>query len=198
MENLNIEKKIQNENKLNNTKIINEIGEPILMHNRSHIDFEQYELGNRNVSKEGANNFGFFFSDKVNLDHYGPFMRSRFLNIENPWDIRDLGPRTNYTDFRKKLLDLGIPNKDLAAYDLQVQDMIINRNKRLGSIDGLHSPGNNVALKEIRMATFNFFDAGSGFYLRKLLLLKNVDGIIFSDDSEMTVVAFNDAQIIKA
>lgn len=180
------------------TKILNKEGKPLLMYNRSHEDFDTYELGKRNVNKEGGNHIGFFFSDRDNLEHYGEFKRSRYLNIKNPLDIRLLGYSTTYRDFRACLSDLGITEKDLAAYDRHFQDMTIARNKRIGSISGLHTPSQpKEGMSDVSMATFNFFDAGDGYYLRKLLIDKGIDGVIFSDESNMTVIAFEDDQIIN-
>ncbi len=175
------------------TKILDSEGNPILMYNRSNNDFENFEIGKRNLpSKRGSNEFGFFFSNRNDLDHYGPFIKSRYLNIKNPWDIRDLGNRTEYKNFRAKLIALGINNKDLAGFDLGFQDLYIARNKKLGSSDGFSSLGMN----ETRMATFNFFDAGNGYYLRKLLTDKGIDGVLFEDEGDLTAIAFNPEQIV--
>lgn len=176
------------------TKILDSGGNPILMYNRSHNNFENFELEKRNLpNKSGSNKFGFFFSDRKNdMEHYGPFIKSRYLNIKNPFDIRDLGHRTEYKNFRAKLSTLGISDKDLAGFDLTVQDLYLARNKKLTS--GVSDLGMN----ETRMATFNFFDAGNGFYLRKLLLDKGFDGVLFEDEYEgaLTAIAFNPEQIV--
>ena len=156
--------------KLKETKIVDAEGKPLVMYNRSHIPFETFELGKRNLeNKTGSNEFGFFFSSRVDLEHYGEHVQAKYLNIENPWNIEDLGYFTDYKQFREKLQEIGIENKDLAGYDLSVQEMIIKRNKQLSSVDGLHTPGNptDMPLNETRIATFNFFDAGDGYYLRK-------------------------------
>lgn len=175
------------------TKILDTKGNPILMYNRSNNDFENFETGKRNLpNKNGSNKFGFFFSDRKDLEHYGSFIKSRYLNIKNPWDIRDLGFRTEYKNFRAKLTELGISDKDLASFDLAFQDLYMARNKKLGSLDGFSSLGMN----ETRMATFNFFDAGNGYYLRKLLIDKGIDGVLFEDEGDLTAIAFNPEQII--
>jgi hypothetical protein len=177
----------------NETKILDSEGNPVLMYNRSNNDFENFEIGKRNLpNKSGFNKFGFFFSNRNDLDHYGPFIKSRYLNIKNPWDIRDLGNRTEYKNFRAKLIELGVSDKDLAGFDLGFQDLYIERNKKLGSSDGFSKLGMN----ETRMATFNFFDAGSGYYLRKLLTDKGIDGVLFEDEGDLTAIAFNPEQIV--
>jgi len=180
------------------TKVVDKEGNPVLMYNRSNSQFENFELGKRNFStKEGLNKIGFFFSNRNDLDHYGPFIKSRYLNIKNPFDIRDLGVHTDYKSFRQKLKDIGISDKDLAGYDLDFQDLNISRNKRLGSTDGLHNPFDNTTnMYNTRMATYNFFDAGEGFYIRKLLQNKGFDGILFEDEGELTAIAFEPKQII--
>jgi hypothetical protein len=182
------------------TKILDAEGAPLMMYNRSHSDFEKFEIGKRNLeAKDGTNQFGFFFSNRNDLEHYGPFMKARYLNIKKPWDIRDLGPNSDYKSFREKLVAIGISDKDLAGYDLDFQDHNIKRNKALGSYDGLYKPGSTMIkpARETRMATFNFFDAGSGYYLRKLLQSKGFDGVIFADEGELTAIAFNPDQIIE-
>jgi hypothetical protein len=181
------------------TKIIDNEGNPVLMHNRSNADFENFEIGKRNLStKGGANEFGYFFSDRTDLEHYGPFIKSRYLNIKNPWDIRDLGHFTEYKNFREKLTQLGISEKDLAGFDLQFQELNIARNKKLGSYDGLYTGGVShlAPIKDTRMATFNFFDTGNGSYLRKLLKDKGLDGVLFADEGNLTAIAFDSKQII--
>lgn len=181
------------------SKISDAKGNPLMMYNRSHKDFERFELGNRNLeSKAGANRFGFFFSNRDDLEHYGPFLKARHLDIKNPWDIRDLGPNTDYQSFRRKLQEIGISDKDLAGYDLDFQEHNIKRNKALGSHDGLYKPGSSFLhpARETRMATFNFFDAGEGYYLRKLLKDRGFDGVIFADEGELTAIAFEPKQII--
>ncbi|MCX6797890.1 MAG: hypothetical protein NTX66_01550 [Candidatus Falkowbacteria bacterium] len=182
------------------TKILDAEGDPLVMYNRSHNDFEKFELGKRNLeAKDGINQFGFFFSDRNDLEHYGPFVKARYLNIKKPWDIRDLGARSDYKSFRAKLKTIGITDKDLAGYDHDFQDHNIKRNKALGSYDGLYKPGDTMLkpAAETRMATFNFFDAGEGYYLRKLLQGKGFDGVIFADEGENTAIAFNPSQIIE-
>lgn len=183
------------------TKILDNNGEPLLMYNRSKEDFENFELGKRNLkeTKIGLNHFGFFFSSSKNLEQYGSFIKERYLNIKNPLDLRDLGFRTEYKSFRKKLTDLGIPDKELAGYDLAFQEHNINRNKKLGSRSGIYSPKSEILqpMNETRMATFNFFDVGEGFYLRKLLESKGIDGVIFEDEADVTAVAFYPEQIIE-
>lgn len=181
------------------TKVLDSEGNIALMHNRSNSDFENFELGKRNLStKSGSNNFGYFFSNRDDLSHYGQFIKSRYLNIKNPWDIRDLGHFTDYKSFRAKLSEIGITDKDLAGFDLQFQDLNIARNKRLGSSDGLHTPGapHLNSMSDTRMATFNFFDAGDGGYLRKLLQDKGLDGVLFTDEGDLTAIAFDSKQII--
>ena len=157
-----------------------------------------FELGKRNLStKEGANQIGFFFSNRDDLAHYGSFIKSRYLNIKKPWDIRELGIRTEYKNFRQKLKDIGISDKDLAGYDLQFQKLNIKRNKKLGSNHGLYKDGDALLpMHETRMATFNFFDAGEGYYLRKLLQAKGFDGILFEDEGELTAIVFEPKQIV--
>lgn len=181
------------------TKIVDSEGNLILMHNRSNSDFENFEIGKRNLStKSGSNQFGYFFSNRDDLEHYGSSIKSRYLDIKNPWDIRDLGHFTEYKNFRAKLSELGIDDKDLAGFDLQFQDLNIARNKKLGSYDGLHTPGtpHSQSMKDTRMATFNFFDAGNGSYLRKLLQDKSLDGVLFADEGDLTAIAFDSKQII--
>ena len=187
------------ENILKETKIVDSEGNPIIMYNRSNSEFENFELGKRNLTtKDGVNHFGFFFSNRNDLDHYGDFVRARYLNIKQPWDIRDLGHRTEYKNFRAKLSELGISDKDLAGFDLQFQDQNIKRNKNMGSKDGLYKKGSTLTapIFETRMATYNFFDAGEGYYLRKLLQDKGFDGVLFADEGELTAVAFEASQVI--
>jgi len=182
------------------SKVVDAKGAPILMYNRSNSDFEKFELGKRNLeTKAGSNQFGFFFSDRNDLRNYGSFVKNRYLNIKNPWDIRDLGHITTYNDFRAKLEEIGITSKDLAGYDLAFQDHNIKRNKNMGSYDGLYkNRGTSLKpAKETRMATFNFFDAGDGHYLRKLLQSKGFDGVFCADEGEITAIAFDPDQIIK-
>ncbi len=183
----------------NETKIIDAEGQPVLMYNRSKSDFEHFEIGKRNLStKSGSNQFGYFFSNRSDLDHYGPFIKSRYLNIKNPWDVRDLGHFTEYKNFRSKLTELGISDKDLAGFDLQFQNLNIERNKKLGSYSGLYTGGSSHLrpMNETRLATFNFFDAGEGAYLRKLLQDKGFDGVLFTDEGDITAIAFDPKQII--
>lgn len=178
------------------TKIIDKDGNPLLMHNRSHTDFENFEIGKRNLeNKKGVNKIGFFFSSRSDLEHYGKNIKSGYLNIKKPFDITDLGPITDYKSFRDKLTGVGITDKELAGYDLQFQEFNMKRNKRLGRSDGLTTPS-GVGMYDARHSTFNFFDAGEGFYLRKLLESKGFDGITFSDEGEVTVIAFYPEQII--
>jgi hypothetical protein len=175
------------------TKILDSEGNPILMYNRSNTDFKNFEIGKRNLpNKSGFNKFGFFFSDRNDLEHYGLFIKSRYLNIKNPWDIRNLGNRTEYKNFRAKLGELGISDKDLAGFDLAFQDLYIARNKKLGSPDGF----SDLGMDETRMATFNFFDVGNGRYLKELLLKKGFDGVLFEDEGDLTAIAFNPEQIV--
>lgn len=182
------------------TKILDKEGNPLLMYNRSHKDFENFELNNRNLSnKEGKNKFGFFFSSNNNLEHYGKFVKARYLNIKNPLDLRNLGFRTEYKSFREELIKLGISSKELAGYDLAFQEHNIKRNKKMGSRTGLYFPGSDFLqpINENRMATFNFFDVGEGQYLRRLLMSKGIDGVLFEDEGEFTAVAFESRQIIN-
>lgn len=193
--------KLQTENNieklLEGTKVIDKKGIPILMHNRSHTDFKNFELGKRNLeNKKGVNNIGFFFSDRSDLGHYGENIKSRFLNIKKPFDIRKLGPITNYKIFRNELVYIGITDRELAGYDLAFQDLNMKRNKKLGSYDGLKTPSGD-GMYQASLATFNFFDAGNGYYLRKLLISKGFDGIFFTDHDDLTAVAFYPEQIIK-
>jgi len=180
------------------TRVVDKEGNPVLMYSRSNSEFENFELGKRNLStKEGANQIGFFFSNRDDLAHYGSFIKSRYLNIKKPWDIRELGIRTEYKNFRQKLKDIGISDKDLAGYDLQFQKLNIKRNKKLGSNHGLYKDGDALLpMHETRMATFNFFDAGEGYYLRKLLQAKGFDGILFEDEGELTAIVFEPKQIV--
>lgn len=181
------------------TKILDKNGEPLLMYNRSNTYFEDFELGKRNLeNKTGTNKIGFFFADRNDLENYGPHLKERYLNIKKPFDIRDLGYTTDYQTFRKKLVEIGISDKDLVGFDLDFQDQNIKRNKNLGSYFGLHTRPEDKLLrpiKETRMATYNFFDAGEGFYIRKLLEKKGYDGVIF-DDGHISVIAFYPDQII--
>jgi len=183
--------------RLRETKVVDERGEPVLMYSRSNTDFGEYQLGKRNLeNKTGVNNIGFFFSNRNDLEHYGTFIKERYLDIKNPFDIRDLGAITTYKDFRQKLSELGLSDKDLAGYDLQVQETNIARNKKLGSIDGLRTPSGD-GMSSARKATFNFFDAGEGEYLRTLLESRGYDGIIFTDEGDLTAIVFHSEQIIK-
>ena len=179
------------------TKILDKEGNPILVFNRSNKDFKDFELGKRNLeTKSGGNLLGFFFSDRDDMENYGPHLKKRYLNIKNPFDLRGFGFVIEYKNFRNKLKEIGITEKDLAGFDLDVQEMHMNRNKRLGSYDGLHNPL-GTGMYDTNMATYNFFDAGSGFYIRKLLEKKGFDGIIFDDLGCTSFVAFYPEQIIE-
>lgn len=178
------------------SKVVSPEGFPIKMYNRSKVDFSVFELGKRNVSKTGVNKFGFFFTDRPDAVHYGPFVKERYLNIQNPLDIRDIGHRSTYRIFRNRLVDLGFSEKELAGYDLAFQNHYQDRNRRAGSTFGLHNEwGTNMF--DTDMATFNFFDANEGFYLRKLLVSKGYDGVFFDDEGSLTAVAFDPEQIIE-
>jgi hypothetical protein len=182
------------------TKIVDKEGNPLLMFNRSNTYFENFEIGKRNLeTKKGTNKIGFFFADRNDLDNYGPHLKERYLNIKKPFDIRDLGHTIDYKTFRKKLTEIGISDKELAGYDLDFQDLNMDRNRKLGSVIGLHNPfDKNSNMYNTRMATYNFFDAGDGFYIRKLLEMKGFDGIIFEDGGHMSVIAFYPEQIIES
>ncbi len=181
------------ESRLRETKIVDDFGKPLIMYNRSKENFEHFELGRRNVNKKGVNKFGFFFTDNPTATHYGEFVKARYLNIKNPLNIKELGAITTYKEFRRILSSIGISDKELAGYDLHFQELNIERNKKMGFRYGLNTEKN---MYDTRVATFNFFDAGNGFYLRKLLEEKGYDGIIFEDEGNLTAVAFNPNQII--
>jgi len=179
------------------TKILAKDGTPLLMYSRSNIYFENFELGKRNLeNKTGTNKIGFFFADRNDLENYGSHLKEKYLNIKKPFDIRDLGHITDHKSFRQKLVGIGINEKDLVGYDLDFQDTNMKRNRNLGSYTGLHNPS-GTNMYDTRMSTYNFFDAGDGFYVRKLLEKKGYDGVIFDDGDHMSVIAFYPEQIIE-
>ena len=180
------------------TKILDKEGDLLVVYNRSHTNFKNFKLGKRNLkTKFNGNELGFFFSDNENLENYGPHIKKRYLKMKKPFDLRELGQSIDYKTFKDKLVEIGITNKDLAGFDLDVQDMHMGRNKKLGDSTGLHNPS-GTSMYNTKMAIYNFFDAGNGFYIRKLLEKKGFDGVIFNDGGTTSFVAFYPEQIIKS
>lgn len=162
----------------NASKVVDENGEPLAVYRGNLFSQEElgyrFELGKNFLKKEKANQFGFFFTNKMDIakkymlvDHFdeiqGGSITSVFLSCNNLIDLRKLGLKTGQENLIKGLKDLGI---SFVGYE-DLINKILNFNPEQYKGWGYY--------------VFDYFDVFPD--LRNLFIDNNINGILFLENS---------------
>ena len=180
----------------NASKVVDENGEPMVVYRGNLYSQDElgytFELGKNFLQKESSNQFGFFFTNKIDIakkymlvDHFdeikGGSITSVFLSANDVLDLRKFGLKIEQEKFIQGLKDLGI---SFSGYE-DLINKIINFNP-----DEYTGWGYYV---------FDYFDLFPE--LRNLFIDNKINAILFSENSRSSFfyydvyVVFNSNQI---
>lgn len=178
----------------NASKVIDENGEPKVMYRgnpQEQVDLgHTFNLGYNFLNKKTKNNFGFFFTDNLDIAHrymkvskwgeiQGGSVTQVFLNIKNLFDLTPLDLFTDGETFSNYLVSSGLKTKGYKELIKRISEYRYYEHKEQANVYG-------------------FFDKFPS--LNTFFIYNKIDGIVFKEMSRAkfpysTYVVFNSNQI---